>query len=257
MSPPTAASAMPARAIVPSRELERGAGGGDRPVARRGGRPSRRRCRSRRAAGRGSRPASRPGRPRSGTGPRWNSCMSTTRSPPRAADDHPRADRRAHGGQVLGRVGLAQRAADRAAVAHDRVGDHALGVGEDRQALARAAADSSRSRWRVIAPMRTSPSCSRDVARARRPADRCRSRTRAPRGAASSSAAGEWPPASSRALRAELLEQRERLLDARRPLVVKRCWDLQIDPFASLLRGASGPRRLAHSGVMVAVSTTT
>ena len=41
-------------------------------------------------------------------------------------------DRRAHRGQVLGRVGLAERAADRPAVAHHRVGDHALGVGEDR-----------------------------------------------------------------------------------------------------------------------------
>ncbi len=42
-----------------------------------------------------------------------------------------RADRR----EVLGRVGLAQRAADRAAVAHDRVGDHVLGVAEEREVL--------------------------------------------------------------------------------------------------------------------------
>jgi hypothetical protein len=30
---------------------------------------------------------------------------------------------------------------------------------------------------------------------------------------------------------AKLLEQRDRVLDARRPLVVKRRWNLQIDPF--------------------------
>ena len=45
--------------------------------------------------------------------------------------------------QVLGRVGLAQRAADGAAVAHDRVGDHPLGVDEDREVLGRRAATSS------------------------------------------------------------------------------------------------------------------
>ncbi len=52
-----------------------------------------------------------------------------------SADDHPRCDRRAHRGEVLGRVGLAEGAADRAAVADDRVGDHALGVGEDGEPL--------------------------------------------------------------------------------------------------------------------------
>ena len=41
----------------------------------------------------------------------------------------------AHGRQVLGGVGLAERAADRAAVAHDRVGDHVLGVAEEREVL--------------------------------------------------------------------------------------------------------------------------
>ena len=38
---------------------------------------------------------------------------------------------RLDGAEVLGRVGLAQRAADRAAVAHDGVGDDAFGVAED------------------------------------------------------------------------------------------------------------------------------
>ena len=52
-----------------------------------------------------------------------------------AADDDLRLHRRADGREVLGRVGLAQRAADRAAVAHDGVGDHVLGVAKQRQVL--------------------------------------------------------------------------------------------------------------------------
>ena len=40
------------------------------------------------------------------------------------------------GREVLGRVGLAQRPADRAAVAHHRVGDHPLGVVQDPVVLA-------------------------------------------------------------------------------------------------------------------------
>ena len=50
-----------------------------------------------------------------------------------AADDHLRLGGRADGREVLGGVGLAQRAADRAAVAHHRVGDHGLGVAEERE----------------------------------------------------------------------------------------------------------------------------
>ena len=60
--------------------------------------------------------------------------MSTTRSPLGAADDDLRLGRRADGREVLGGVGLAQRAADRAAVAHDGVGDDLLGVAEERVA---------------------------------------------------------------------------------------------------------------------------
>ena len=52
-----------------------------------------------------------------------------------AADDGLGADRRAHRPEVLGRVGLAQRAADRPAVADDGVSDDVLGVGEDRGPL--------------------------------------------------------------------------------------------------------------------------
>ncbi len=47
-----------------------------------------------------------------------------------------RVERGAHGREVLGRVGLAQGAADGAAVAHQRVGDDGLGVGDDGEVLA-------------------------------------------------------------------------------------------------------------------------
>ena len=48
------------------------------------------------------------------------------------ANQNRRAEDFAHRRQVLSGVGLAQRATDCAAVAHDRIGDHPLGVGEDR-----------------------------------------------------------------------------------------------------------------------------
>jgi len=55
---------------------------------------------------------------------------------PVGATDHGlRLDRRADGREILGRVRLAQRAADRAAVAHDRVGDHGLGVAKEWEVL--------------------------------------------------------------------------------------------------------------------------
>ena len=50
-----------------------------------------------------------------------------------AADHAARVQRRADRGEILGRVGLAQRSAERAAVADDRVGDDPLGVAEDRE----------------------------------------------------------------------------------------------------------------------------
>ena len=52
-----------------------------------------------------------------------------------AADHDLRLHRRADRREVLGRIRLAERAADRAAVAHDRIGDHVLGVAKQRQAL--------------------------------------------------------------------------------------------------------------------------
>ena len=48
-----------------------------------------------------------------------------------AADDTRRVERGADGRKVLGRIGLAQRAAERAAVANHGIGDDSLGVAED------------------------------------------------------------------------------------------------------------------------------
>ena len=122
-------------------------------------------------------------------GPRWNSSMSTTRSPVRLrmTSCAPTAAQTAR--QVLGRVGLAERAADRAAVADHGVGDHALGVGEDRQP-ALAASPTPAARCGASSRRSGRGRRARRCSRARPPADRCRSRTRAWPGAASSSAAG-------------------------------------------------------------------
>src|SRR4051812_2100898 len=51
----------------------------------------------------------------------------------RTADHAVRVQGRAHRRQVLARVGLAERSAERSPVAHDRVGDHPLGLPEDRE----------------------------------------------------------------------------------------------------------------------------
>src|SRR5215469_2947959 len=55
----------------------------------------------------------------------------------RPVDDHAGLQRRERRRQILGRVRLAERAADRPPVAHDRVGDHLLRVVQDRAVLAR------------------------------------------------------------------------------------------------------------------------
>ena len=81
-----------------------------------------------------------------------NSLAGTTREPVAGAQD----DIGAQGGgdrrQVLGRVGLAQRAADRASVADDRVRDDILRVVQDLVVLADTA-DERMDRCRVMAPM--------------------------------------------------------------------------------------------------------
>jgi hypothetical protein len=50
----------------------------------------------------------------------------------RAAGETHRVQHRAHGREILSRVGLTQRSPDSAAVAHHGVGDDTLGVAEDR-----------------------------------------------------------------------------------------------------------------------------
>ena len=59
--------------------------------------------------------------------------MVTTRSPSERADDTAGVEGGAHRRQVLGRIGLTERPADGATVADDRIGDHLLGVAEDRE----------------------------------------------------------------------------------------------------------------------------
>ena len=54
---------------------------------------------------------------------------------PAGGDEHLGPQHVADGREVLGGVRLPEGAADRAAVAHDGVGDHLLGVAEQRQAL--------------------------------------------------------------------------------------------------------------------------
>ena len=51
------------------------------------------------------------------------------------SDHHFGLGRAADRGQILGGVGLAQRAADGAAVSHDRIGDHVLGIAKQGEAL--------------------------------------------------------------------------------------------------------------------------
>ena len=135
-----------------------------------------------------------------------------------AADHGLRLDRRADRREVLGRVGLAQRAADRAAVAHDRVGDHVLGVAEEREVPA-SSSDFSRSTCRVSAPIRISSPCSRmyassveivdvdQVLGVRQPELHHRQQA--------------VPAGDDARLRAEPLQRRDRALDAGRALVLE------------------------------------
>ena len=238
MSPPTAASATRAAGDRPVRgQLERGARGGDGPVADAPVQLLVGAAGARRDARRGSRPASPPGRPRSRTGPRWNSPMPITRSPRRAPDDELRVHRRAHGGQVLGRIGLAERAADRAAVADHGVGDHALGVGEDREQLVQE------RRFEEIAMTGHRPDPDLAVVRAHIP-QLPRQRIdvyHVLRGGEPELHHREQavPTGQQPGVRTELLQQRESVFDARRALITKRCWDLQDSSLRGLLRMAA------------------
>ena len=151
--------------------------------------------------------------------------MSTTRVAVLAADDHARADGGAHRGQVLGGVGLAERAADRAAVAHDGVGDHALGVGEDGEPggqqlgleqvpVARHRADPHLAAALLDVAELVRQRIDVDHVAGRREAE-LHHRQQAV-------TAGEQARVGT-----ELPEQQQRMLDGRRAFVAERCRDLQ------------------------------
>ena len=135
---PTALSAMPTSAIVPPFDPDGGRRRGDRPVA------GAALDLLVRAAGAGAQPQTDLGEHLAGADRGHVRADVEVLHPDHAlavgAADHDLAlAAAADGREVLGRVGLAERAADRAAVAHDRVGDHLLGVAEEREALRRAA----------------------------------------------------------------------------------------------------------------------
>ena len=94
--------------------------------------------------------------------------MAISRIPDGPRATQTAASTRADRGQVLGGVGLAQRATHRAAIA-------TTGSAMTRSAsrkighTAASASDSSASRYRVIAPIRTTSRIDHDVARVRQP----------------------------------------------------------------------------------------
>ena len=128
----------------------------------------------------GSRRRSRP--PRSCGVPE---ALRTITEPPTASSD---------GRQVAVRVGVGQRAADRAAVAHRLVADAARRLGDDAGSRAGARPTRAMSRCRVTAPITSSSPSRADAASARR----CRAMSTSASGAASRSfiaGSSDWPPA--------------------------------------------------------------
>ena len=119
---------MAASSIVPSAASETAAPAARPPSRRPGVRPSRRRCPSGGGSGSGARRAARAARPRSRTGRGGTRPWPRMRSPAGPRITASAREDVADGGEVLGRVRLAERAADGAAVAHDGVGDDPLGV---------------------------------------------------------------------------------------------------------------------------------
>ena len=222
---PTELSAMPASAIVSAVEPQGGARRRDRPVA---GAPldllvgaARPRLDLEADLGEDLALLHR-GRPRAEVelahrhGPRSLGAGEHDRSLQRGADR----------GEILGRVGLAERAADRAAVAHDRVGDHQLGVAEDREPLQQqlgleqldvAGERADRDLVALLA----------DVLQLREVVDVDQPRRlREPQlhHRQQAVAAGDDPRVLVR------FQRRDRALQARRPLVLKRCWGLHREP---------------------------
>ena len=129
-----------------------------------------------------------------------------------------------------------------------RVGDDALGVGEDREAPREQRATRGGPRWRVIAPMRTSSPSRADVAELVGERRRCRRGTPASRAAASSSAAAcaRRPAGGPRGRAPRAARARPRRWWH---VVLERCGDLHVPPlpFAGTVRAphATSPRTRA------------
>ena len=167
--------------------------------------------------------------------------MSTVRSPSRPRMTATRAERGEDRVEVLGRVGLAERAADRAAVAHRRVGDHLLGLAHDREvpgeqvgledvAVARQRADPDLAALLADVAELGLERVDVDQVLGRREPQLHHRQQRV--------AAGDEP-----GLRAEPLQQRDRLVDARRARVVERRRYLHVLP----LLGWACRRRYSRS----------
>ena len=142
---PTAVSPIPASVIDPVGDLQHRSGGGDRPVAD----PALDLLVRAAAAGRMGTRISTSSSARPATvsyGPRWNSLIPMVRLPPGPWATQGRPQRRERRGQVLRRIGLAQRAAHGAAVAYERIGDDPFRVPQDREVLAD---DRRREQFRV------------------------------------------------------------------------------------------------------------
>ena len=226
MSPPTAASATPARAIAPSRELERRAGGDDGPVA-----DAAVELLVRAAGAAAERDADLDEHLGRADGGLVRAAVELVHADDALAAAAPRitiraptaaqtADRSSDGSAwqsappIVPRLRTTGSAITRSASVKI-ASRSASSVGLEQRAVARHRADPD------LVAVRARRS------RARRRADRCRSRTS---GAARRSfiiGSSEWPAGEQPCLRAELFEQRERVLDARGALVAERCWDLQ------------------------------
>ena len=144
------------------------------------------------------------------------SAAATVRSPSGPAITNSASEREHHRRQVGRRVAVGERAADRAAMPHLRVADHARRRRDDRAVLLDervAVHDRLVARQRPDRELRRPH---RGRTRGRR-AGRCRRASTAVRCGASCAGTSEWPPASSFASSSRA-EQLERVLDAtRRP----------------------------------------
>ena len=122
------------------------------------------------------------------------------------------------------RIGLAQRPADRAPVAHDRIGDHTLGVVQHREVLA---GDRRRQEVGVAGHRADDEVVAVDGDRAELAGQIVDVDQVLRPGEAELHHRQQAVPAGDHArLRAELLEERDRMVDAGGTFVGERCWNL-------------------------------